>query len=76
MGGKLTDHQASEFRELLDRLDAVARLASANFPRNSDVRVETCGPGPSAKMVIKSYDLARLIDAGRSILSDKDSGNG
>jgi len=52
----------------LDVLEGVERLASANFPRSSDLRIETVGCDPKASVSIPAWLLADLIKMARDNL--------
>jgi len=66
---KLTEYQKRDYQEVLDTLEAVVRLARANFPRDNGIKIETHGSSPSASISIYPAILQFLIDAGRSALT-------
>ena len=70
MASKLTEAQRRDYPEYLDNMEAVVKLAAANFPRNIDVRIETAGSSPQASITLPWSVLSFLIDAGRTALED------
>ncbi|MER9357461.1 hypothetical protein NKI61_29960 [Mesorhizobium sp. M0514] len=58
-----------DYPEALDNIEAVIRLARANFPRTNDVTIETAGSSPKASLTVSWTVLAFLVDAGRAALS-------
>ena len=74
---KLTDHQKSEYRKFLAQMDAVCVLASAGFPGDDYLRIETRNPMPKGAFAAHYSFFQFLSDAGRLALSDsKENGNG
>lgn len=69
MSGKLTKVMADDMARLIELLDGAQKLASANFPRTTDLRIETLGSNPSVSMVVPAWFLAKLCEAGRAALS-------
>jgi len=68
---KDTAYQQARRRDIkkhLDVLEGVERLASANFPRSSDLRIETVGCDPKASASIPAWLLAELIKMARDHL--------
>jgi len=57
-----------DIKKHLDVLEGVERLASANFPRTSDLRIETVGCDPKASASIPAWLLAELIKMARDHL--------
>jgi hypothetical protein len=68
---RLTEAQRRDYPSHLDNIEAVLQLASANFPRTTEVRIETVGSTPQASMTVSWTILAFLIDAGRSALESE-----
>jgi len=46
----------------IKNLRAVVELASGNWPRTADVRVETCGCDPKGSVTIPAYLLRKILD--------------
>lgn len=67
---KLTEHQAKDYPEKLQHLEAVARLANANFPRETGLRIETAGSQPKASITLPWYFVQFLINSGRAALQE------
>lgn len=62
-----------DVKEALDQLDAVLKLARANFPRTNRVTVRTDGSDPHASMSIPSYVLAAILSAARETIKERRS---
>lgn len=53
----------------IEKVEAVIAIAGANFPRNTDVRIEVASPsGANASVTMHSYELAELMKIARSVL--------
>lgn len=70
--GRLTGAQQRDYNEQIPNLEALVRLASANFPRPTDIRLETVSADPHASLCVSPSMLGFLIAAGRAALAEKE----
>ena len=66
---KFSEAQKRDYPEAMDNIEAVLKLARANFPRTTEITIETNGCSPKASLSISWTVLAFLIEAGRTALS-------
>ena len=59
------ERQRGEMLAYLDHLDAIVKLAGANFPRNTDLKIETTGTSPYVSMSIPSWAVSMLLRSAR-----------
>lgn len=52
---------AKEHVEAKQKIDAVLKLAAANWPRDSEVVIETSGSDPHARLRLPWYILDKLL---------------
>jgi len=57
-----------EFAKELDVLDALRKMAHANFPRTTKINLETQGSSPKASHQISAYLLDYMIESARQRL--------
>lgn len=67
---EMNERLRNDALEALDRLEALMKLAKANFPRTSEISIETGGYDPKASMSMPWYLLKTITDAGRRALSE------
>ena len=67
----MSDLAKQQMREVIEKIDAVLALAKANFPRSTDVKIETSGSLQSACITVPWYALKNIVDASRAALNEE-----
>ena len=67
-----TEARRRELPKVLDKVEAILKLAASNFPSpNTDVRILTSGGPSTGSAEFHWYDIQFLVDAGRLALSEQ-----
>lgn len=75
MMGKLTVRDREMYEDAMNQLEAVVKLASANFPRTTSISIKTDGSNPHASMSLSAGAINFLIISGRAALTEKGGEN-
>jgi hypothetical protein len=67
----MAEYQVKVYREAIEQLAAISVMASANFPRDTGIKVSTTGPGPSASCTISASVVDFLLQAAQNSLADE-----
>lgn len=66
---KISGMDRRDYQKKLDEIEAVIKLAGANFPGSTDVRIETAGGRASASMFVPCYFMSFMVNAAREALN-------